>query len=64
MPITLTDDQWERIADAVDTLDNLQTSLTVMTTIPPSIHVNALRSQMPDAVRIARDVIAEVDGDL
>jgi len=62
MPITLTDDQWERIGEAVDTLDNLRTSLTVMTGLPDRIHVKALRGTMPEPVSDLMAVISEVDG--
>lgn len=64
MPITLTDDQWERLGQAADTLDNLQTALTVMKTVPDRTHVEALRGAMPAAVREVMSIISEVeDGD-
>lgn len=61
MLVSLTEAQWERITEAVDTLDNLQTGLTVMTTIPDRIHVEALRGAMPAAVRELRETIAEAE---
>lgn len=61
MTITLSDEQWERIGEAVDTLDNLRTSLTVMTGLPDKIHVEALRGGMPTPVSDLMAVIAEVE---
>lgn len=57
----LTDEQWERIGQAVDQLDALTTGLTVMTTVPDRIHVEALRKSLPEVLGALRAVASEVD---
>lgn len=57
--ITLTADQWEDIGRAIDQIDNVVTSLTVMRALPDHIHVEAMRGVLPeirdDLKRIWRD---------
>lgn len=58
----LTEEQWERVKLAIDQLDNLTTAVTVMTTVPDSVHVSSLRETLPAVRTELMAMVEEVDG--
>lgn len=57
----LTEEQWGQMTAAIDQLDNLNTALTVMTTVPDSVHVSCLRGALPEPLQQLKDVAAKID---
>lgn len=57
----LTDEQWEAMGLAIDSLDGFVTGLVCMTTLPDRIHVQALRKGLPEVRETMRRIWNEIE---
>lgn len=57
------DEAKEELGQAIDSLENLATALVNMTMIPDRIHVESLRSGLPDLVVKMKEAFVKVTGE-
>jgi hypothetical protein len=59
--MNLSEDQWEALKEAIDSLENLTTALVSLTMMRDSLHVEALRGALPKVLSEMKAVVEAVD---